>query len=204
VTGGAPSICLFLPLDPAERLDPADPPDDGAPSACVCLPLAAVPGREALGGAKENSPDNFSSFTRASLGVLMVISPDKVSDFTTVPQAFPVPLVAGGASGAACSVERRDPADPPDDGAPSACVCLPLAAGPGREALGGAKENSPDNFSSFTRASLGVLMVIYQDKVSVFTTMPRSVGAWLWIPPVAGCGGRRSSRWCGFRSYHSG
>jgi len=110
---GAPSIRLFLPLDPAERLDPADPPDDGAPSACVCLPLAAGPGREALGAAKENSPDNFSRFTCTGLEVLIVISPEKVSDFTTVPQAVPVPLG---------SVARLDPADPPDDGAPAACV----------------------------------------------------------------------------------
>jgi len=63
---------------------------------------------------------------------------------------------------------HTDPSDPPDDGAPAACVRWALAAGPGRADLGAAKAKSPD-------------------KVSIFTTMPRSVGVWLWIPPVTGC-----------------
>jgi len=87
-------------------------------------------------------------------------------------------------------MERLDPADPPDDGAPSACLCLPLAAVPVRACLGAAKVTSPDNFSDFTRACLEAVIVTSPDKVSDFTTVPRSVGAWLLIPPVAGRGSR--------------
>jgi len=66
------------------------------------------------------------------------------------------------------SVARLDPAGPPDDGAPAACARWAFVAGPGRVDLGAAEPNSPE-------------------KSSCFTTMPRSVGVWLWIPPVDGC-----------------
>ena len=119
----------------------------------------AGPGRVDLGAAEPNSPVNLSRLTGTGLRIFIVKSPDKSSGFTTMLQAIPVSLGI---------VARLDPAGPPDDGAPAACARWAFVAGPARVDLGAAEPNSPE-------------------KSSCFTTMPRSVGVWLWIPPVDCC-----------------